>query len=201
MGRRSTEATVSSQDRGLEKMSENRIPRPGSGEHDPYFSTYIDRVEDEDLIVSLHRQPGELAELLGDLSEADGEYRYGPEKWSIKEVLGHLIDTERIFGFRALWFARGGSADLPGFDQDDFVQQADFDRRSMISLIDEFAHLRESTVDLLQSFRDSEWEQSGVSSGAALSVRAIGYILVGHVLHHLAILRERYLEDLGVRRA
>jgi hypothetical protein len=174
-------------------MAGSRIPKPGPNEHDPYFSTYIDRVQEGDLLVDLERQASEIAELCGGLSEAQGEYRYAPDKWSIKELLGHLIDTERVFGFRALWFARGAATELPGFEQDDFVRGADFDGRSVERLISEFVHLRRSTVDLLSSFREADWAQSGISSGVSLSVRAIGYILVGHVIHHQGILEERYL--------
>lgn len=178
-------------------MAESRIPRPQAGEHDAYFSTYIDRVVEGDLIADLKRQAQELPKLCGGLSEAAGEYRYGPDKWSIKEVLGHLVDTERVFAFRALWFARGGPTDLPGFDQDEFVRLAEFDRRTVDSLVAEFVDLRQSTVDLLSSFREAEWARSGISSGLPLSVRAIGYILVGHVMHHQEILQERYLNQLA----
>jgi hypothetical protein len=177
-------------------MADSHIPKPEAGEHDAYFSTYIDRVGEGDLMGKLKDQRRELTEVFADLSETEGDFRYGPDKWSIKEVLGHLIDTERVFGFRALWFARGGSADLPGFDQDEFVHQAGFDRRSVGSLVSEFIHLRQSTVDLMASFREAEWGRSGVSNEVSLSVRAIGYILVGHVVHHLGILQERYLEPL-----
>jgi len=177
-------------------MAESRVPRPQADEHDAYFSTYIDRVVEGDLIADLKRQAQELSELCGGLSDAEGEYRYGADKWSIKEVLGHLIDTERVFGYRALWFARGGPADLPGFDQDEFVRQADLGRRSVESLVSEFVHLRQSTMDLLASFREAEWGRSGISNEASLSVRAIGYILAGHVVHHLEILQERYLKPL-----
>lgn len=181
----------------IESMAESRIPKPEAGEHDAYFSTYIDRVEDGDLFPGLRRQAAELTELCGDLSEAEGDFRYAPDKWSLKEVLGHLIDTERVFAFRALWIARGGSTELPGFDQDDFVRQAGFDQRSVESLVSEFVHLRQSTIDLLASFREVDWGRSGISNEASLSVRAIGYILVGHVVHHLEILRERYLQPPG----
>ena len=177
-------------------MADSRIPKPEVGEHDAYFSTYIDRVEEGDLIGDLRSQVGELTELCGDLSEAEGEFRYAPDKWSVKEVLGHLIDTERVFVFRGLWFARGESTALPGFDQDVFVRRADFDQRSVESLVSEFIHLRQSTIDLLASFRQAEWRRSGISNEASLSVRAIGYILLGHVVHHLEILRERYLKAL-----
>jgi len=177
-------------------MSESRIPRPQAGEHDAYFSTYIDRVEEGDLIADLKCQAQELSELCGGLSEVEGEFRYGPDKWSIKEVLGHLVDTERVFAFRALWFARGGPADLPGFDQDEFVRLAEFDRRSVESLVSEFVHLRQSNVDLLSSLREAEWGRSGISNEVYLSVRAIGYILVGHLIHHQEILKERYLSRL-----
>jgi len=177
-------------------MAESRVPRPQAGEHDAYFSTYIDRVVEGDLIAELKRQAQELSELCGGLSDAEGEYRYGADKWSIKELLGHLVDTERVFAFRALWFARGGPTDLPGFDQDEFVRLAEFDRRTVESLVAEFVDLRQSTIDLLSSFREAEWAQSGISSGLPLSVRAIGYILVGHVIHHQEILQERYLKQL-----
>ncbi len=180
-------------------MAKSRIPKPVAGECDPYFSTYIDRVKEGDLVANLRRQSGELTELCGDLSEAEAGFRYGPDKWSIKEVLGHLIDTERVFAFRALWFARGETAALPGFDQDEFVRQADFDQRSVESLVSEFVHLRQSTIDLLAGFRDKDWERSGISNDAELSVRAIGYILAGHVIHHLEILGERYLRPLRPR--
>ena len=180
-------------------MAESRIPKPVAGEHDPYFSTYIDRLEGENLMAELELQVGELIELCGDLSEAEAEFRYEPDKWSIKEVLGHLIDTERVFAFRALWFARGEMVALPGFDQDEFVRQADFDQRSVESLVSEFVHLRQSTIDLLAGFREAEWGRTGISNEVSLSVRAIGYILAGHVVHHLGILEERYLKPLRPR--
>jgi hypothetical protein len=178
-------------------MVESRISKPEPGEHDAYFSTYIDRLEGENLMGELELQVGELTELCEDLSEAEGEYRYDSGKWSLKEVLGHLIDTERVFAFRALWFARGETAALPGFDQDEFVRQAEFDRRSLASLLVEFGDVRRSNVDLLSNFRDKDWQRSGISDDAELSVRAIGYILAGHVIHHLEILRERYLRPLS----
>jgi len=180
-------------------MVESRIPKPEPGEHDPYYSTYVDRLEGEDLMAELELQVSELTELCGGLSEAEGEYRYEAGKWSIKEVLGHLIDTERVFAFRALWFARGETAALPGFDQDEFVRETEFDRRSLASLLAEFGDVRRSNLDLLSSFRDKDWQRSGISNDAGLSVRAIGYILAGHVIHHIEILRERYLRPLRPR--
>ena len=132
---------------------------------------------------------------LGSLDKATADYRYGPEKWSVKEVLGHVVDTERIFGARALCFARGEVRPLPPFEQDDYVRSAGFDRRSLASISEEFEAVRRSTETLFESFDESQWNRDGVANEVRMSVRAVAYIVAGHAAHHMSVIRERYLSD------
>jgi hypothetical protein len=167
--------------------------RPVPGEYDPYYQSYIDRVPDRPIMEVLEEQRYEIMGFLGSLDKATAEYRYEPEKWTVKEVLGHLVDTERIFGTRALCFARQESQELPGFEQDDYVREGCFERRSLGSLSREFEAVRQSTETLFSGFDGNQWERTGVANEARMSVRAVAYIVVGHAAHHMSVIRERYL--------
>ena len=167
--------------------------RPLQGEYDPYYQSYIDRVPDEPILKVLEDQRHEIMGFLGSLDKSTAEYRYEADKWTIKEVLGHLVDTERIFGTRALCFARREDKPLPGFEQDDYVREGCFERRSLGSLSREFEAVRQSTETLFSGFDQSQWERSGVANEARMSVRAVAYIVVGHAAHHMSVIRERYL--------
>jgi uncharacterized damage-inducible protein DinB len=169
------------------------IAPPETGEYDAYYKGYIDRVESRQLSLILRQQRANVLELLDGLSEERANYRYAPEKWSVKEVLGHLIDTERVFVYRAMSIARGEKQSLPGFDQDDYVRKGDFDRRTVASLQAEYEAVRNASIAFFESLDEADWPATGTANGVTVSVRAIGYIVPGHEAHHLSILEERYL--------
>ena len=168
------------------------IPRPDAAEHPPYFSRYVDLVPDGNLLLTLRSQLHDTLASIRGMDEADGGFRYLPGKWSIRQVLGHVIDTERVMAYRALHFARGDAAPLPSMDQDQFVAGADSDARTLADLADEFEHVRLATIALFRPLRDEALARRGIASGAQCSVRALAWIIAGHELHHGAILRERY---------
>lgn len=170
-----------------------RSARPEPDEHVEYFVRYIAKVADGDVVARLNSQIGETLELLGSLSEAKGGHRYAPGKWSIREVIGHLADTERVFGYRAMTFARAGETPLPGFDENAFVANSRFDSRTLSSLAAEFETVRRATVALFDSLEPHEWLRRGVANNNPMSVRAAAWTIAGHELHHVDILRTRYL--------
>jgi uncharacterized damage-inducible protein DinB len=167
--------------------------RPAESEYDSYYDPMIALVTDQPILAALEEQRHEIMGFLGSLDKATADYRYGPEKWSVKEVLGHVVDTERIFGARALCFARGEKKPLPPFEQDDYVGSAGFDRRSLASLSREFETVRQSTESLFAGFDEEQWDRAGVANEVQMSVRAVAYIVTGHAAHHMAVIRERYL--------
>ena len=176
----------------ISSMPDLLIAKPDASEHAPYYSRYVDLVADGDILGTLATQiDGTLAELRK-VSEADSLKRYAAGKWSIREVLGHLIDTERIFAYRALRFARGDRTDLPGFEQDDYVAAAQFDRRPWAGLLQEFEAVRRSNLLMFRGLGVEAWRRQGVANGNAMSVRAAAYIIAGHELHHMSGLREHY---------
>lgn len=167
--------------------------RPQAGEHAPYYERYVGLVPEEDVLAVLARQLDEVPALLGGLAEERAGFRYAPGKWSVKEVVGHVADTERIFAYRALRFARGDATPLPGFEQEGYVQHAGFGRWRLADLLAEWEHQRRANLLLLGHLDAAAWERRGEASGNQVSVRALAYVLAGHVRHHLAILAERYL--------
>src|SRR5215470_274982 len=169
------------------------MTKPESTEYPPYFEKYISLAHDEEIVVTLGKQIESTLSLIRGLSAAQGDHYYAPGKWSVKEVIGHLIDAERIFAYRAMRFARNDATPLPGFDENGFVANADFGSRSLADLADEFEHTRKSNVYLFKSLDGESSLRPGVASDNRLSVRAIAYIIAGHELHHVGILRSRYL--------
>jgi hypothetical protein len=169
------------------------ITRPDASEYAPYFATYVDKVPTGDVLATLTRQVKDTASLLSGLSDAEAGYRYAPGKWSIKEVIGHVADTERIMVYRALCFARGETAMLPGFDEDAYVGGANFDARSVADLLAELRAVRAATVPFFASLNAQELERRGRANNRDYSVRAFPFIIAGHERHHAQILRERYL--------
>lgn len=167
--------------------------RPDSTEYDAYYTDYVAKVESDRVLDVLEAQLDETRGLLGELDDAAGNGRYAPGKWSLKEVLGHLIDSERVFAYRALAIARGDRASLPGMDQDDYVAAAGFDRRPLAELVEEFEHVRRSTLALLSGLDDDAWGRSGIANGVSVTVRALAFIIAGHQAHHLGVVRDRYL--------
>jgi hypothetical protein len=171
--------------------------RPSPSEYAPYFGRYITLVAENDFVAVLGRQPADYRTLLGNLSNEQAGYRYAPEKWSIRQVVGHVIDAERIFAYRALCIARGETASLHGFDENAYAKQAGHDACPQGELLDEFAQVRQSNINLFEHMSNSAWERAGTVNQNAITTRGLGYILVGHAQHHLGILKERYGAVLG----
>lgn len=169
------------------------IAKPGAGEHVPYYSKYIDLVPGGDAGAALASQIGETLALLRPLDEKRALHRYATGKWSVKEVLGHLMDGERVFSYRALRFARKDETPLPGFDEKLWAPAGNFDRLPFSDLLDDFAALRASTVRMFRSFEPDALTRMGKANGDPISVRALAWIAAGHELHHRNVLRERYL--------
>lgn len=169
------------------------MSRPSPAEYAPYFEKYISLVPEGEIAVTLGKQIEGTLNLIRSLSEAQGDLRYAPGKWSIKEVIGHLIDAERIFAYRALRFARNDATPLPGFDENSFVTSAGFGSRSLADLAKEFEHTRKSNIYLFKHLDGDSLLRRGAANDNEISVRAIAYIIAGHELHHVGILRSRYL--------
>ena len=169
------------------------LERPPATEYAPYHAGYIAGVPDGDIFEILSRQCVKFPEFLRFFGEARGGYRYAPGKWSIKEMVGHVNDTERVFAYRALRFARGDETPLPSFEGDDYVRTGNFDARTLASLADEFSHLRAGTLDLYYHLDADALSRSGTASGFVVSVRAMAFVIAGHVAHHDRVLREKYL--------
>jgi uncharacterized damage-inducible protein DinB len=169
-----------------------RTTRPAPDEYAPYYGTYIGKVADGDVVDALKGQISGTLAYLRAIPESRGGHRYAEGKWSIREVIGHLADAERIFAYRALRFARDDSTALPGFDENAFVANARFDERTLASLINEFEAVRRATIAQFDAFFPEEWLRAGTASGKQMSVRALAWVVAGHELHHLSILRERY---------
>jgi uncharacterized damage-inducible protein DinB len=174
-------------------MTSTLTRRPDPSEHLPYYGKYVALVPDGDILATLEGQTGETRALLRGLGEEKALHRYGPDKWSVKEVLGHMIDTEKIFAHRALRFARNDATPLPGFDENTYVPNAHFDRLPLGSLLDEFEAVRRATLLFFRHLEDAAWDRRGLANNAEVSVRALAWIAAGHELHHRSILRERYL--------
>lgn len=173
-------------------MDSRNLSRPAAGEFAPYYAGYIAQSPEGDLAAHLELQMGEVRRLLGGLGEGAAEARYEPGKWSVKEVLGHLIDTERVMAYRLLRIARGDATPLPGFDQDAYVPVGGFDRRPVGDLLDEHSAVRDATIRLIRSLDDAALERRGVANDHPVTARAIVFIIAGHERHHLRVLRERY---------
>jgi hypothetical protein len=169
------------------------MQKPDPIEYPPYYHQYIKRVPDGDIIVILEEQLASMLHFLNSFSEEVAMYRYAPDKWCIKEVIGHVIDTERVFTYRALCFARNDTAHLPGFEQDNYVKESSFGTRSMIEIIDEYQTVRQASISLFRSLDATVLNRTGQASDYSISVRSIPYIVAGHELHHRATIETLYL--------
>ena len=169
------------------------IGRPLEWEAAPFYAGYIGLVPGEDPVAVLEAQLAEVLALAGTVSEEASLRRYAEGKWSVRQVLNHVTDTERAFVFRALWFGRGFTGPLESFDQHVSVAGAEADRVSWAELVEEFRLVRGATIALFRHMPEAGWRRSGVASGNVVSVRALAFITAGHAAHHLAVLRERYL--------
>jgi hypothetical protein len=167
---------------------------PDRTEAAEYYFTYIDQVgTSTDICRTLEEQGEEVLAALRDISDEQSLHRYAPDKWSIREVVNHLSDTERLFAFRALWFARGFDSPLPSFEQDIAVREARADERPWSNLLDDFEAVRRATVTFFANLPAEAWSRRGIASGNPFSVRALAYIAAGHTAHHMRLLREQYL--------
>jgi len=169
------------------------IAPPDSTEFAPYYVTYVSQVPEGDIRTILETQETDTLKLLRGIPEDRSLHRYAPDKWTIREVVSHINDTERMFVFRAMWFARGFDSALPSFNQDVAMRGAGADARTLASHVDEFRAVRGATVTLFRNLPDEAWALHGVASGNPFTVRALAYITAGHAAHHVRLLRERYL--------
>lgn len=167
--------------------------RPATTEYAPYYQTYLKKVPDGDIIQILAQQMEETRALIKTLPPGKADFRYAPGKWSVKEVIGHMVDTERVFAYRALCFSRNEKTHLPSFEQNDYVENANFAQRTLEDIAEEFRLVRQANIILFRSFDEEIKMRRGIASGVELTVRAIMYIIAGHELHHRGILEERYL--------
>lgn len=168
--------------------------RPQPGESAPYYDRYISLVQGNDILGALDEQRRQMLLLLSGRTEADGDLRYAPEKWSVKEVLGHINDTERIMSYRALRISRGDATPIEGFEQDDYVRNAPFARRALADLIEDYIAVRRATVSLFRNLDEAAWIRRGIANKNDVTVRALAYIIAGHELHHRRIIEEKYLK-------
>ena len=166
--------------------------RPRTGDNNPYYDRYISLIGDDDIIEVLEEQRKKSEKFLKTFTEKQGDYSYADGKWTMKEVLGHVIDTEKIMAYRALAFARGEKQSLPGFEQDDYVAESNFNNRSLADLINEFLTVRDSNIILFKSFDEEILNRRGIASESEVTVLALIYIIAGHEKHHMKILREKY---------
>lgn len=174
-------------------MTTAAATRPQTTEYLPYYERYVSLVPEGDVLDTLAGQLDSTLALLRSISEDRAGFRYAPGKWSIKELVGHVIDTERIFAYRALRFARSDQTELSGFEQDDYISNATFDDCRLSDLIDEFEHVRRGNLLMFRQLNDDAWARHGVASNAEVSVRALAFIMAGHELHHLNVLKDKYL--------
>ena len=173
-------------------MSTTLSPRPAADEYLAYYERYIALVPDGNLVETLADQHRGTIQMLRDIDDKRGLYAYAPGKWTIKEVIGHLCDAERVFSYRALRFARGDAQPLAGFDENAYAPAGRFNERPIADLVDEFQAIRAATVHLFRYLSDEELARRGIANNNPISVRALGFVIAGHERHHAKLLRERY---------
>lgn len=169
------------------------MKRPDRSEYFEYYGTYVGLVPEGNVNDFLREQLDEMHDLLRGLPKEKENFRYAEGKWSLKEVLGHVIDTERVFAYRALSFARGDAGPIPGMEQDEWAKESNCAGRTLVDLVEEFHHIREADLLLFGSFDEETGARGGEASGRRFTVRSIVYIIAGHAAHHMDVLRERYL--------
>ncbi len=174
-------------------MENLKISRPEMNEFDSYYERYISLIADGDIISTLANQVSETLDLLNEISAEKSDFQYASGKWSVKELVGHVIDTERIFAYRALRIARGDKTPIEGYEQDDYIKYAAFAKCSLGDLAEEFALVRKANVLMFKNLSETAWHRRGVANNKEISVRALAYISAGHEIYHVNILKERYL--------
>lgn len=169
------------------------MSRPEASEYDPYYEHYVSLVPEDDIKSVLSVQPRDLEALIASVPETKGTYAYADGKWTIKQMLGHLIDGERMFAYRIFRISRGDETPIEGFDQDPYIEHANSNDRPFTDLLKEFALLREANMIFFNNLRDDAWTRVGTANERQISVRALAWIMAGHIRHHIAVLNERYL--------
>lgn len=169
-----------------------KIAPPASGEYAPHYERYISLAAGSDILRTLDAQRRQTMLLLSGRDEIDGDFRYAPDKWNAKEVLGHVCDTERIFAYRALRIARGDQTPIEGYEQDDYVRNGPFASAPFSEIIEDYIAVRRATITLLRNLDEAAWARRGVANKNEVSVRALAYIIAGHELHHRRTLEEKY---------
>ena len=167
--------------------------RPSPDEFTEYYHAYVGQVPDGNIISILTEQHDRIVQILTDIPTSKEDFKYADGKWSTKEVIGHMLDTEWIFSYRTLRIARNDQTPMAAMDQDEFVRGANFDNRSLASMTTEFSHLRSATIELVSSFDDDILDRTGTASGYPFTVRALVFIIAGHAEHHINVLSEKYL--------
>ncbi len=169
--------------------------RPEKNEYAEYYERYVSLVEETDIVKVFEDQHIEILNVFRDISEEKSLFAYAEGKWTIKELLGHLTDGERIFAYRALRISRADKTPMEGFEQDGYIENSNFNNTKLSELLAELLYVRKANIILFQNLKEEDWLRTGIASDAHVSVRAIAYIMVGHIRHHLKILRERYLSE------
>jgi DinB superfamily len=167
--------------------------RPQTGEYATYFERYISLVPGNDILAAFDEQSRQMLLLFSGRTDTDGDFRYAPDKWTLKEVLGHMNDTERIMSYRALRIARGDATPMEGFEQDDYVRNGPWGQRPLTDAIEDYVAIRRATVSLFRNLDEPAWTRRGVANKNEVTVRALAYTIAGHELHHRKILEEKYL--------
>jgi uncharacterized damage-inducible protein DinB len=167
--------------------------RPEPGEYNAYYETYVGKIPELDIVSVMRAQRDSTLALLEKLPAAKIDHRYAPEKWTVRQVFGHVLDMEWVFTARALHFARAVPGELPGVDQDDTMKMVDFTATSWPELLAQYRHLRTANIELFNSFDEAAWARKGIASGSPVTVRALAYIIAGHERHHMGVIRDRYL--------
>ena len=178
-------------------MANHRTGRPEAGEFDPYYSGYIGQVIEDDAVTALEAELNESLAFFRSIDEQVSTTPYAEGKWTIREILGHIVDTERVMSYRAMRFARNDQTGLPGFEQDDFIRGASFNQVSTGDLLREFEHLRRANILMFRNLSEAAWSRRGRANDKQITVRALAFIIVGHEKHHRKIVKERYLAALG----
>jgi len=170
----------------------SQIARPEPGEYAPYYDKYISLIEGTDLLATLDSQRRQMMLLLTGRTDDEADFRYAPEKWTAKQVLGHVCDAERVFAYRALRIARADPTPLSGFDENEYARNSPVAHRPLADIIEDYIAVRRATITLLRNLDDAAWARRGSANNNPISVRALGYIIAGHELHHRRILEEKY---------
>jgi len=175
------------------------VARPQPGEYAPYYERYISLVNTADILGTLEAERRKTLLLLSGRDEADGDFRYAPDKWSAKEVLGHVCDTERVFAYRALRIARADRTPMEGFEQDDYVREGPHAQVPLADLIEELKTVRAATLAFFRNLRPTDWTRRGTANTKDITVRALAFVIAGHEVHHRQILEERYFRTTPAR--